>query len=100
MESTTSAIGDRACTRRFTGKPDARNGRVRFDEAGGGNIYGNVYMRHRSTLPARLKGVEPGYELDPVGNCGKNCKICQKWNERYKMYPQMFREPISEWHVD
>jgi MoaA/NifB/PqqE/SkfB family radical SAM enzyme len=30
-------------------------------------------------IPARLKGIETGYELDSTGNCGKDCKVCNKW---------------------
>jgi hypothetical protein len=29
-------------------------------------------------IPARLKGIETGYELDPKGECGPNCLICKK----------------------
>jgi len=32
-------------------------------------------------IPARLKGIETGYELDPTDSCGKDCKVCKKWNE-------------------
>jgi hypothetical protein len=31
-------------------------------------------------IPARLKRIETGYTLDPAGTCGKDCKICKKWN--------------------
>jgi hypothetical protein len=33
-------------------------------------------------IPARLKGIETGYELDPNGSCGKDCKICK--GKKYK----------------
>jgi dipeptidyl aminopeptidase/acylaminoacyl peptidase len=33
-------------------------------------------------IPAKLKGVENGYELDPNGSCGNDCPICKK--KRYK----------------
>jgi hypothetical protein len=33
-------------------------------------------------IPAKLKGIETGYELDPSGNCGKDCKVCKKWVDR------------------
>jgi hypothetical protein len=33
-------------------------------------------------IPARLKGIETGYELDPNGSCGKDCKICKE--KKYK----------------
>ncbi|MCR8556987.1 prolyl oligopeptidase family serine peptidase [Mucilaginibacter sp. BJC16-A38] len=29
-------------------------------------------------VPARLKGIETGYSLDPDGSCGPNCPICKK----------------------
>jgi dipeptidyl aminopeptidase/acylaminoacyl peptidase len=35
-------------------------------------------------VPARLKGVITGYDLDPSGNCGKDCKVCKMWNEKMK----------------
>jgi hypothetical protein len=34
-------------------------------------------------IPARLKQVITGYDLDPAGNCGKDCKVCKMWNERW-----------------
>lgn len=51
-------------------------------------------------IPAKLKGFEAGYELDPLGHCGKDCKICKKWNGQYKKDPGMFGKPIGEWRVD
>jgi len=50
-------------------------------------------------IPHALKGIESKYELDPVGSCGKDCKICKKWNEQYKKHSEMFVMPISEWHL-
>jgi dipeptidyl aminopeptidase/acylaminoacyl peptidase len=35
-------------------------------------------------IPARLKGVITGYDLDPAGNCGKDCKVFKLWNEKMK----------------
>ena len=29
-------------------------------------------------IPAKMKGIETGYELDPKGECGPNCPICKK----------------------
>lgn len=34
-------------------------------------------------IPAKLKGVETGYALNPAGNCGKDCKVCKMWNEKW-----------------
>jgi dienelactone hydrolase len=34
-------------------------------------------------IPATLKGFITGYDLDPSGNCGKDCKICKMWNEKW-----------------
>lgn len=51
-------------------------------------------------LPYSLKGVESRLELDPAGSCGKDCKICMKWNDQYKKTPEMFEKPISEWSLD
>ncbi len=35
-------------------------------------------------IGASMKGIETGYDLDPSGNCGKACKVCQKWNSIQK----------------
>jgi dipeptidyl aminopeptidase/acylaminoacyl peptidase len=35
-------------------------------------------------IPAKLKQIESGYSYDPVGNCGKDCKVCKYWNEKFK----------------
>jgi dienelactone hydrolase len=35
-------------------------------------------------IPAKLKGVITGYDLDPSGNCGKDCKVCKMWNEKWR----------------
>jgi hypothetical protein len=51
-------------------------------------------------IPINLKGIESRYELDPEGSCGKDCKVCKKWNEQYKRYPEMFKKPIQEWHLE
>jgi dipeptidyl aminopeptidase/acylaminoacyl peptidase len=45
---------------------------------------------------ARLKGIEAGYELDSAGNCGKKCKICNDWNQKYKKNSQSVTEEIKE----
>ncbi|MFI5140209.1 MAG: S9 family peptidase [Sphingobacteriales bacterium] len=29
-------------------------------------------------IPAKLKGIESRYELDPEGSCGNNCPVCKK----------------------
>lgn len=34
-------------------------------------------------IPARLKGVITGYDLDLSGNCGNDCKVCKNWNEKW-----------------
>ena len=31
----------------------------------------------------RLIGVATGYDLDPSGNCGKDCKVCKMWNAKW-----------------
>ena len=51
-------------------------------------------------LPLAAKGIESRYELDPTGSCGKNCKICKKWNEQYKKHLEMFNRPIQEWRLE
>jgi len=51
-------------------------------------------------IPYEKKGLDYGFELDPSGNCGKDCKICIKWNEQYTKTPEMFTKPISEWKLD
>ncbi|OQP45871.1 hypothetical protein A4H97_32020 [Niastella yeongjuensis] len=53
-------------------------------------------------IPAKLKGVQSRYELDPSGTCSlsdKECPICKKWNEQYKRFPGMFKKPINEWSL-
>jgi dipeptidyl aminopeptidase/acylaminoacyl peptidase len=35
-------------------------------------------------IPATLKGVITGYDFDPAGSCGKDCKVCKMWNEKMK----------------
>jgi hypothetical protein len=35
-------------------------------------------------IPARLKGVISGYDLDPSNSCSKDCKVCKMWNEKWK----------------
>jgi dienelactone hydrolase len=51
-------------------------------------------------IPAKLKGIESGYELDPIGNCSDKCPICKAWNQQFQRTPEMFAKPISEWHLD
>lgn len=34
-------------------------------------------------IPARLKGIEIGFALDPSGSCGKECKVCKQWNDKW-----------------
>jgi dienelactone hydrolase len=34
-------------------------------------------------MPAYLKGAVTGYELDPSGNCGEDCKVCKRINALY-----------------
>lgn len=48
-------------------------------------------------IPYKLRGIENGLELDPGGSCGKDCKVCKKWNDLYKKTPEMFTKPVSEW---
>jgi dipeptidyl aminopeptidase/acylaminoacyl peptidase len=31
-------------------------------------------------IPASLKGIEEGYELDSTGSCGDDCKVCKKFD--------------------
>jgi dipeptidyl aminopeptidase/acylaminoacyl peptidase len=57
-----------------------------------------LWMTHG--LPLMVKGIESRYELDPAGICGKDCKICKKWNERYKKHPEIFNKPIQEWYLE
>jgi dipeptidyl aminopeptidase/acylaminoacyl peptidase len=42
-------------------------------------------------IPAAMKGIETGYELNPAGSCaikGPNkCRVCEKWNLQYKKTP-------------
>ncbi|WP_207515243.1 alpha/beta hydrolase family protein [Longitalea luteola] len=52
---------------------------------------------------ASVKGIETGYELDPSGNCGLNknkCKVCNKWNEKYRKKPEKFLKPFEAWLFD
>jgi dipeptidyl aminopeptidase/acylaminoacyl peptidase len=51
----------------------------------------NHYLKHAPApiwmtqgIPARLKQIESGYAYDPSGNCGKDCKVCKYWNEKFK----------------
>jgi hypothetical protein len=37
-----------------------------------------------SGVPTYLKGKDGRYNLDPSGNCGKDCKVCKMWNEKMK----------------
>lgn len=52
-------------------------------------------------IPAKVKGFESRYELNPAGSCdleGKfKCRICKKWNERYQENLHILNEPISKW---
>ncbi len=40
-------------------------------------------------VPAKLKGIETRYELDPSGSCGDNCSICRKKN--YQDYSSLLK---------
>lgn len=51
-------------------------------------------------LPLMAKGIESRYELDPKGSCVKDCKVCKKWNEQYEKHPEIFKNPIQEWHFE
>jgi len=55
-------------------------------------------------VPAKVKMVESGFDLDPAGCCttaGKSiCHVCNAWNKQYKRNPAMFEKPISEWKLD
>lgn len=46
-------------------------------------------------VPAIYKGIEKRYELDPAGSCGKDCKVCKKWNEKYIKDPQATVQEIA-----
>jgi dipeptidyl aminopeptidase/acylaminoacyl peptidase len=51
-------------------------------------------------IPAALKGIESGYELDPTGNCTRKslnkCAVCEKWNGQYKEPPERYIKRINE----
>ena len=47
-------------------------------------------------VPATLKGIETGYELDPSGNCGRDCRICLQWNIKFKKDSTGVMEQIRE----
>jgi dipeptidyl aminopeptidase/acylaminoacyl peptidase len=55
-------------------------------------------------IPAAMKGIITGYDLDPSGSCalkGSNtCRVCQKWNEQYRRKPEIFVKPSNEWYLD
>jgi dipeptidyl aminopeptidase/acylaminoacyl peptidase len=52
-------------------------------------------------IPAAMKGIEAGYELDPQGNCdmeSKNsCKICHNLNKQYR--PTFFSKSNNDMHI-
>lgn len=35
-------------------------------------------------IPAKLKQIETGLDLDLSSNCSKDCKVCKYWNEKIK----------------
>jgi hypothetical protein len=47
-------------------------------------------------IPARLKGVITGYDLDPSNSCGKDCKVCKMWNEKMKKDSARTMKEIQE----
>lgn len=47
-------------------------------------------------IPAKLKGIENGYALDPAGDCGKKCKVCKMWNGKMKEDSAATMKEISE----
>lgn len=48
-------------------------------------------------IPAKFKGLITGYELNPNGHCGEDCKICQQWNQRWKKNPEKVKIAVQEW---
>ena len=40
---------------------------------------------------AGIGAIKYGYEYDPAGNCGKDCKVCKMWNEKMK------RDSVATW---
>lgn len=65
-------------------KNDAKDYTIRVEQ------FYNHYLRNAPVpiwmtqgIPARLKGVITGYDLDPAGNCGKDCKVCKFWNDKW-----------------
>jgi hypothetical protein len=47
-------------------------------------------------IPARVKQVITGYDLDPSGNCGKDCKVCKMWNEKWAQDSVSTKREIEE----
>jgi hypothetical protein len=47
-------------------------------------------------IPAKLKGIEARYELDPAGKCGTSCKICKKWNDIVKKEPLFIQKNYKQ----
>lgn len=35
-------------------------------------------------IPVDQIGMKTAYQFDPAGNCGKGCKVCKMWNEKWK----------------
>ncbi|OQP65376.1 hypothetical protein A3860_17060 [Niastella vici] len=50
-------------------------------------------------IPARLKQIENGYDLDTVEYCSKDCEVCKIWNKQYTKHPQMSIKPAVEPHL-
>jgi dipeptidyl aminopeptidase/acylaminoacyl peptidase len=53
-----------------------------------------LWMTHG--IPAKLKQIITGYNLDPSGNCGKDCNVCKFWNEKMKKDSAATRKEIEE----
>ncbi|MEP7376091.1 MAG: prolyl oligopeptidase family serine peptidase [Chitinophagaceae bacterium] len=47
-------------------------------------------------ITAKLKGIESRYELDSYGSCGKDCKVCKEWNDKYKKDPVSVTQQVKE----
>lgn len=48
-------------------------------------------------IPARLKGVITGYQLDPGAMCGKDCKVCKMWKDKWEKDRAACEKEMTEW---
>jgi dipeptidyl aminopeptidase/acylaminoacyl peptidase len=83
---------------------DARDYTIRFTQFFDHYLKGAPAPRWMTQgIPAKLKGIEAKYELDPAGSCameGKTqCEGCQEWNNKYKNNSEIFLKPINEWQL-